>query len=831
MKRENSSELTERDSTFHQEIQDGALLQERYRIGGLLGEGGMGVTFKATDETTGQTVAIKFLNQERTTNPKDLRRFDREAKTARQLNHPGICRVLDFAVLDKARPYFVMEFVDGITLADRLKKEGQLGVEETFDLFIQICDALAYAHANGILHRDIKPGNIMVTNHESSVRAKLLDFGIAKSIVPGEAVSQSITETGELLGSPLYMSPEQARGDKLDARSDLYSLGCTLYESLTGGPPHLGQTPVATLLKRERDKPIALSEASMGGRFSEQLEQVVSHLLEINPDNRYHTAIQLKEDLILAREGRLPIAAAHQSQAPLVVPPQSAHSRPWFFYLLAFIASFLVVAIISGYYLQKAKQKPLAPAPIDYALSTASDDPKFAMLEVNDHLRKGDSLYLHDEVAPAAREYEAARAVIANNKLAGMSLERVIRGLAACYAKLQRFTEARPLCEATVALDVKEHGKKSEDYADSLTQLAGVYVQEAPSNDQGAWEKASPKFEEARSIYRTLYGPDSLRLADCMALQGIACSTKQPVHAQPLLEKALTVYRKGAETRKLVRTLEGLAFSYAAQKNRRRSELYWNEAIELLAHQPKEYDDELGQSIFSLCKVYTDDLRGTDEKQYRIARDLCLRYLPRFRGKPEHYAAPMLAQLGELDMRIGVNDGTWRIYQRQALPLFQEALSLMLKSPGASSASVPATYLRIGQIESAQGHLAEAMRAQQSALDAIEKHHINDATLEAGILLQLAALYTREGNLAEATLRSERGASLCESSPICNNTPMHASFLVYLAGHCERNKDWSQAETLCKRARSIFARIPGKTPPQIKMIDTMLANIHQYASK
>src|SRR5262249_29675253 len=154
-------------------IQVGTLLQDRYRIVDRLGEGGMGLTFKAVNISTEDTVAVKFLHPEKVASPKDLRRFEREAKTASRLHHPGICQVIDFFALDNEQPYLVMEFVEGTTLADCLEKEGQLEVADTFEIFIQISDALAYAHANGVLHRDIKPSNIMVTRKNGSLRAKL----------------------------------------------------------------------------------------------------------------------------------------------------------------------------------------------------------------------------------------------------------------------------------------------------------------------------------------------------------------------------------------------------------------------------------------------------------------------------------------------------------------------------------------------------------------------------------------------------------------------------------------------------------------------------------
>ena len=160
----------------------GSVVSDRYVVLSLIGRGGMGIAYKAMDNQLNQSVVLKFLLPQRFANVRDLSRFEREAKTASRLSHPGIVKVIDFAVLANKQPYLVMEFLDGQTLAQRIEAEGQLPVEETIDIFIQICDALAYAHAMGILHRDIKPSNIMLITEGASPCAKLLDFGMAKFI-------------------------------------------------------------------------------------------------------------------------------------------------------------------------------------------------------------------------------------------------------------------------------------------------------------------------------------------------------------------------------------------------------------------------------------------------------------------------------------------------------------------------------------------------------------------------------------------------------------------------------------------------------------------------
>ncbi len=275
----------------------GDCLSDKYEFLESVGSGGMGIIYKAKHLGLNKVVAIKLLHPY-LLNPETIMRFQREARTAADLRHPNLITVQDIGTTDDGQPFMVMDYVSGLSLSELIEEKGRLSIEQTLSIFIQICSGLAYAHKQNILHRDLKPSNIMLFNDEhGQYHAKILDFGIAKVLTDGDKQASTLTKTGDVFGSPLYMSPEQGAGGKVDRRSDCYSLGCMLFESLTGTTPFIGKSIIETLMLHAQQKPPSLKEATLGSEFPEALEKLVQKLLQKAPDDRYQSVLEIREDL------------------------------------------------------------------------------------------------------------------------------------------------------------------------------------------------------------------------------------------------------------------------------------------------------------------------------------------------------------------------------------------------------------------------------------------------------------------------------------------------------------------------------------------------------
>jgi serine/threonine-protein kinase len=298
---------------------EGQLIEGKYLVKGLLGRGGMGAVYRAENVRIGKAVAIKVLLRGHRKGSDAEKRFIREARIAGGLGHPGIVEIYDLGTLDDGVPFQVMELLEGETLSARIKHEGALPIDEALDVAEQVLSALEVAHGRGVIHRDLKPENVFLARKGEQVVAKLLDFGISKS---AKDETLSLTRTGMVVGTPYYLAPEQARGEAVDHRVDLWGMGVLLYESLTGQLPYRADNYnklLVTILTTRPTPPRDVRPA-----IPDEIEQIIQHAMTHDRDQRYESARGMLRAIRAARgramSASVPPPMLHQTAVGVDVP-------------------------------------------------------------------------------------------------------------------------------------------------------------------------------------------------------------------------------------------------------------------------------------------------------------------------------------------------------------------------------------------------------------------------------------------------------------------------------------------------------------------------------
>lgn len=353
-------------------LQSGVIVGSKYKVVELIGSGGLCNVYKAQHLITNQLIAMKVLHKHLSSNRNQIMRFKQEGQTSSSLTHPNIVRMYDFGITEDGIPFMTMDLISGKALSQVIHDEGAVEVKRALDIFIQTCKGLAYAHGRDIIHRDIKPNNIMISEDgHGGQLAQLVDFGLAKLVVNDDPDAQRLTATGEIMGSPYYMSPEQCLGQVLSPQSDIYSFGCVMYETLSGQAPFAGASIFDTIRQHIEASPQRLRSINPNckGPLTESLEHIIFRCLAKDPAQRYDSVPDLLAELEnLKTSQRSGVFKTIERSLYMQKATKKKNSSN----ALILVALFLVALLVAGYYAWANQEKTIiVAAPVHSSTRTA----------------------------------------------------------------------------------------------------------------------------------------------------------------------------------------------------------------------------------------------------------------------------------------------------------------------------------------------------------------------------------------------------------------------------------------------------------------------------
>jgi tRNA A-37 threonylcarbamoyl transferase component Bud32/tetratricopeptide (TPR) repeat protein len=439
--------LSAADSSAPVDAYVGKTIGDRYEVLEVVGKGGMGVVYKVRHKQLHKFLALKMLPSKNGLDRDQVARFDAEAKAASGLNHPNLAGIHDYGTTDDGSPYLVMDFVEGSSLAQRIASSVALTQEDVLKLFIQVCDGLDYAHRKRIIHRDIKPSNMMIAGSADKPVACIVDFGIAKEVRTDENTN-GLTQTGMLIGSPQYMSPEQWSGQKADSRTDIYALGCALFEALTGQPPFSGNGPMQLMYKHINERPPLFKTVAKDRNISSSLERVVMQMLEKEPDNRYQSAADVKRDLELISQGKNPVKEVSQMRQRMLSLFKAARVCGQ----IALVAAITLSAVGAAY----------------YSVTNASSWERLRQ-QADAQVRTGPNNYLE-----AAGYYQKALIDAKQHKAPAADIERILIEMSRLYGYLGWHDKS--LARLDEAMTLNSSHKEDGNTGFILDEMAANYL-------------------------------------------------------------------------------------------------------------------------------------------------------------------------------------------------------------------------------------------------------------------------------------------------------------------------------------------------------------------
>lgn len=664
----------------------GQVIGDHYEVTEVLGQGGWSVVYKAHHQTIrNRHVAIKVLHQHLVRDPDKVLRFQREAEAAMSLTHPCVAAVYDYGVLPGGQPFIVMEYLEGIALSDILRDEGALSVERTLHIAEQVCTGLAVAHERNIIHRDVKPSNIFITRDGQGVESvKLLDFGLAKLLAPDEGQG-NLTETGETMGTPDYMSPEQCMGMTLDARTDVYTMGYVLYEMLTGRQAVVGKNTFESMNLHIYEMPPPFAQVNPEVKIPDAIESVVFHALAKEPEERYQSALELRDALLEAgkkQDTRNPFSKWLASSRRKSLATRNKHSQRNAVAATVLIGCVAVAAAVGLTLHFRGESSSSADHAQDQleswrALNTrginAFNERDYVMARKSfeqaepfaDQLGDGSEQqrltlkYLKDtytrlgETALAAkvqkkmdkldRDYylsefgrreendlkirELFRQLFTHptDKKIASQLSKTLNDQCALAAADARLDEAEDLVQQALEVTTRVLGKQDPLYARCLTNMAVIAF------DRGKKQDAEKYYKQALELREKVQPPGDPMIA--RAARNLAeyyRRTGDNDKALPLLLRSAEMYAKnpGKISNYYVYVANNLGITYIARGEFDRAEQWLNTALAIREQMNGKDDVEYARALCNLGQLNTLRKRYPDaEKQITTALAICERRL------------------------------------------------------------------------------------------------------------------------------------------------------------------------------------------------------------
>jgi serine/threonine protein kinase/tetratricopeptide (TPR) repeat protein len=805
-----------------------------FRLLQKLGEGGMGEVFEAEQlEPVRRKVALKLIK--RGMESKEvLARFDAERQALALMSHPNIAQVYDAGTTEDGRPYFVMEFIQGVPVTQYCDTN-RLTTEERLELFTQICDGVQHAHHKGVIHRDIKPSNVLVKIQDSKPVPKIIDFGVAKAVAQRLTEQSVFTAIGEFIGTPEYMSPEQAEMTELDVdtRTDVYSLGVVLYELLVGAPPfdarELRQAGFSEMRRRIReDEPprpslrlSGLGEASttaaekrrsepstLARQLHGDLDWITMKALEKDRTRRYDSPGELAADI-----------SRHLRDEPVLAGPPSATYRVKKFvrrHTLGVAAgAFMVLALIVGVAgialgLVRAREAE-RQASQEAETATQISDFLIGLFEVSDPSEaKGETITAREILDEGA---EKIRSELADQPLVQA---RLMMTMGNVYQSLALYKSAAPLLEE--ALEINERHLEPDDprIASNLNNLALLY------KEQGMYAEAEPLYQRALPIWEEALGPDHPDLASSLDNLANLYSDKGKYEEAVLLsERALAIREKsfGPDHPETAVSLNNLTILYRVLGRLADAEPLALRALEIREKALGPDHPELASSLANLAKL------RAEQGKYAEA----VPYYQRALAIMEKALGP-----GHPDLAVSLNDLA-NLYLAQAKyteaePLLRRGLEIREKALGPDHPAIGSNLDNLANLVSSQGRYAEAESLYRRGLAITEKAVGPDHPNVGVGLHNLATACTNQGKYAEAEPLHRRSLAIFENAFGSDHGFVSQSVESLAILHAMQ-KEFAEAEPLFERALEINEKILGPDHPRVASSVGNLANVYADLGK